>query len=252
MEKRKGARRRSEVPPDVLRALNEGTMETVNMVEGLVVDCGVLLRHTAPELPRGAAAAVRDAEGITRKMRVAGEVLAARWGMGGYDRFASHGSDTVRGWAAYLMAAVPGLALRERLARIRRLADDPHFAVREWAWIATRVAVAAEVPAAVRLLKPWTANASANIRRFAAEITRPRGVWCAHVGELKEKPELGLPLLEPLRSDTSKYVRDSVANWLNDAGKTRPEWVRALCSRWARESRTPETAYVVSRATRSL
>lgn len=252
VEKRKGARRRSEVPAEVRQGLNNGTLETANLVEGLVVDCGALLGHVAPELPPEALAAVGNAQGITRKMRLAGEMLAAEWGIGGYDRFASHSSDTVRGWAAYLMAAVPGLTLRQRLARIRVLADDPHFAVREWAWIATRGAVAADVHGAVRLLAPWTGSDSANIRRFAAEITRPRGVWCAHVGLLKEEPELGLPLLEPLRSDGSKYVRDSVANWLKDAGKTRPDWVSALCSRWARESRTPETAHVVARATRSL
>ena len=252
MEKRKGARRRSEVPPEVRRGLNEGTLETANLVEGLVVDCAALLRHVAPELSPGAIASVRNSQGIVRKMRVAGETLAAEWGIRGYDRFASHRSDTVRGWAAYLMAAVPNLTLRQRLERIRSLADDPHFAVREWAWIATRDAVAADLPASIRLLKRWTGSGSANIRRFAAEITRPRGVWCAHVALLKEKPELGLPLLEPLRSDGSKYVRDSVANWLNDAGKTRPEWVSALCDRWSRESRTPETAHVVKRAMRSL
>lgn len=252
MEKRKGARRRSEVPPEIRRRLNEGTLETANLVEGLVVDCAVLMGHAAAELPREAVSAVRNAQGITRKMRVAGEMLAAELGIEAYDRFASHASDTVRGWAAYLMAAVPGLTLKQRLARIRPLADDPHFAVREWAWIATRDAVAADLPATVRLLTPWTGSNSANIRRFAAEITRPRGVWCAHLGLLKEKPEVGLPLLEPLRSDASKYVRDSVANWLNDAGKTRPEWVSALCDRWARESRTPETAHLVARATRSL
>jgi len=252
VQKRKGARRRSEVPPEVRQGLNDGTLETANLVEGLVVDCAALLGHVASELPARAMAAVKSARGITRQMRAAGEVLAAELGADSFGRFASHPSDTVRGWAAYLLASLPGLTLKQRLARIRPLADDPHFAVREWAWIATRGAVADDLPGAIRLLGPWTAAASANIRRFAVEITRPRGVWCPHIECLKRDPGPGLPLLEPLRSDASKYVRDSVANWLNDAGKSHPQWVSALCGRWARESRTPETAHLVARATRSL
>jgi 3-methyladenine DNA glycosylase AlkC len=47
-------------------------------------------------------------------------------------------------------------------------------------------------------------------------------------------------------------VRDSVANWLNDAAKDQPAFVRETCARWRRESQTAETAYIAKRALRSI
>ena len=93
---------------------------------------------------------------------------------------------------------------------------------------------------------------SERIRRFTSEALCPRGVWAKHIAALTHDPELGLQILEPLRSDTSRYVQDSVANWINDASKTQPEWVGQFADRWLQESPTPETTRIVSRGLRSI
>lgn len=258
---RKGARRMADIPPEILHAINGGQLPTVNLVEFLAADLGVLLPAVSTQIGldpghpvlRATAERLPALKPMQRHWAIAAALLAAI----GEDRaaearLARHVSDLARQWAALMVGLRMGQSLATRLQQIRPFAADAHFGVREMAWMGVRQAVAAEVPQALTLLQPWTAETDPNLRRFASEVTRPRGVWCAHLEMLKHTPQAGYALLHPLRADPSRYVQDSVANWLNDAAKSQPDWVRSLCADWLLESGRPATAYICKRALRSL
>ncbi len=255
---RKGASRIADIPPDVLGALNRGELETITLVEWLAVDWPTLLRHALEDvgrgdlisrfLPRVEELAVLK---ITKRQRALGTLLATE-APELFEPFASHRSDTVRSWAAFTLAAEEHLDLAERLETTRRFAADRHMGVREVAWDTFRPYVAAELARGLQLLEKWAHDRDDRIRRCAVEGTRPRGVWTRHIEELKREPERGEPVLEPVRSDESAYVRQAVANWINDASKSRPEWVRETCARWLAESPTLETRWIVGGALRTL
>ncbi|MES2569704.1 MAG: DNA alkylation repair protein, partial [Verrucomicrobiota bacterium] len=167
-----------------------------------------------------------------------------------YLRLVHHRSDLVRGWAAYVLSAATDFSVGERLRIIRSLAGDHNAAVRDWAWLSMRPHVAADVPHTLALLQPWTAESSPFLRRFASEITRPRGVWCQPLRELEREPEIALPLLEALRADPHRYVQNSVAHWLGDAARTQRSWVESLCARWKKESPGEATQWICRRSMR--
>ena len=260
---RKGAARIALIPPEVLDALNDGQLATVNLNEFLALDLPRLARNVAGHIGLDARAErlddalamlsafrpVKRHEHVARALYDLTETRNDRDAVA--NALATHPSDVARSWAAQWVM-FSSLPLPDKLHSVRRFAADPHFGVREIAWMAMRDEVAGAVDEAVRLLRPWVVDADANIRRFASELTRPRGVWCAQIDTLKAQPWRALTLLEPLRADPSRYVQNSVANWLNDASKTQPAWVEEVCERWALESKSPITAYITRRACRSL
>lgn len=260
---RKGARTTRDVPAEVRALLDAGRLETANLCEWLVVDLDVLSRHVLAGLGAGdrhaeLARRLADAPPTAPKRHaVVGAFLASELAVGrSFDRvfrhLAGHPSDVVRAWAAELVGRRPGWDVRQRLAAVRRLAADGNMSVREMAWLAVRDAIHDELETAIGELATWTGDPDANVRRFASEATRPRGVWCRHIPALKSDPGRGLPILGPLRADPARYVQDSVGNWLNDASKSRPDWVREVASAWEAESASPATARIVRRGLRTL
>jgi 3-methyladenine DNA glycosylase AlkC len=255
---RKGATRIADIPEDILEKLNLGTLETATLAEALAINFVTLISHTVPLVTEEAAILIKSSDGITKRMAIAGKLLLDKLGVEGLPRIREHSSDTVRGWAAYMIAAIPNISLSDeptladRLNLIYPLADDNHFGVREWAWIALRPHIAMDIQESIKLLSPWSQDKSPNIRRFAIEITRPRGVWCCHIPALKNNPQIGLPLIEVVKSDESRYVQDSVANWLNDVSKSQPNWVEKICHQWQSESNNAHTIRICKRALRTI
>lgn len=251
---RKGAIRAADIPADVLHALSRGQMQSATLAECMALDQAMLVRTVFPGLSASALKAVNVAcaQGVLKRMACIGAVLLDELGTDGIAQCQSHAADTVRGWACFMIGAQPALDLQARLTSIRPLADDVHFGVREWAWMGVRPHLAQELAESIAHLAPWTAEPSERLRRFASEALRPRGVWCAHIAALKREPAQALPILSPLRADPSAYVQDSVANWLNDAAKDQPVFVRDLCTQWLQGASTDATRRICQRAQRNL
>lgn len=261
--KRKGARSMKDIPPIILQQLNLGKLETANLVEWLAVDQKLLLEnllrqnnrmpYLEPVLAQISQLKKPTVNTVNEAIGTALLELSIQYDDKTFLALLSyHTADLVRCWAAYTIGKNNDLNVSEILSRIQYFSADTHFGVREISWLAIRPRIIQHLTESIEILSQWTANDDENIRRFATESTRPRGVWCEHIEVLKQNPELGLPILEKLKSDPSRYVQDSVANWLNDASKTQPEFVRELCKRWEHESTTKETHYILKKAMRTL
>jgi 3-methyladenine DNA glycosylase AlkC len=241
--------RPSDVNASRLEELETGLSESKNFMEQIAINQSRLLRSVLPS-----ALSYEERLGAPRlsdRMIGGGDAVLSALGVEGITSATLWPSDTARSWGAMAVGRIPGLKLSDRLELAKTFALDQHFAVREWAWISIRPHVATDLDASISELKSWCESESPYIRRFASEITRPRGVWCKHIDSLKKTPEMAMELLDLLARDSARYVQLSVGNWLNDASKTRPDWVVATCDRWL-ESSSAETSFICNRGRRSL
>ncbi|HEY1192551.1 DNA alkylation repair protein [Flavobacterium sp.] len=261
--KRKGARSTKDIPTWVLEQLNRGEIETANLVEWLAVNQTKLLENVLKESDRMEYLdpILTDVRNLKKQTvntinEAIGTGILAESILNNDSDILSiiskHKSDVVRCWSAYTIGKNQEFKIEEILAQIQFLAADKHFGVREISWLAIRSSIIRNLEESLEILLSWTSSEDENIRRFATEATRPRGVWCEHIEKLKQEPELSLKILNALKSDPSKYVQDSVGNWLNDASKTRPDFVKDLCEKWKKESATKETLYIIKKALRTI
>jgi 3-methyladenine DNA glycosylase AlkC len=261
--KRKGSKSTKDIPKDILEQLNSGQIETANLVEWLAVDQRLLLENLLKQTDRFKYLnpILYEIENLKKQTvntineAIGTGVLNQITKNNDFDFLeiiSNHRSDLIRCWATYTIGKNPKLNIEEMLEKIQIFSADKHFGVREICWLAVRPSIAKNLTKSIEILSDWTNNEDENIRRFTTEATRPRGVWCEHIEELKQKPELCLSIIEPLKSDKAKYVQDSVGNWLNDASKTRPRFVIDICEKWEIESNNKETAYIIKKALRTI
>jgi 3-methyladenine DNA glycosylase AlkC len=260
---RKGAARIALISDEVLQALNAGAIPTANLNEFLAIDLQLLAPAVAQAIGLDPAhERLQDTLamlGSFKPMKRHGLISHALYDMAAQSadpdavaqHLITHPSDMARCWACDWVR-YSGWPLARQLQAQARFAGDPHFGVREMAWAAVRDEVVADLGTALDLLQSWVTDTNENFRRFASELTRPKGVWCAPIKILQAEPQRALHLLEPLRADPSRYVQNSVANWLNDASKTQGPWVESVCQRWLQESPCVQTQYIVRRARRTL
>jgi 3-methyladenine DNA glycosylase AlkC len=94
------------------------------------------------------------------------------------------------------------------------------------------------------VLRKWTTDPHAHVRRLVSECTRLRLPWASRVRWLDDHPERVLELLELLKDDESSMVRRSVANNLNDLSKTHPQLLIATCAAWLEDASSDRRALI--------
>jgi len=243
---RKGARKAQDIPAAVIKLLNAGLIETANLTEWLAADQLAILKTTLKEIGKSKwykefETAVNSQKKISANNNV--KVIGQLFGENiknktGFQPLKTHTSDVVRSWACWAIAAQQKTT-KQLLTAMKPFAGDTHFGVREVVIFATKERLAEDLDTSISILATWTTSKDENVRRYAAET-------------LHDQPKLGLPILNPLKADPSLYVQNAVANWLNDASKSQPEWVMKLCKKWEKASDTKATKYIIKRGMRTI
>ena len=85
----------------------------------------------------------------------------------------------------------------------------------------------------LELIYTWAKDENNHVRRLASEGTRPYLPWSFKLDEVRDNPQLTLPILNTLQSDADLYVKKSVGNHLNDLSKNHPQLVVDTVSNWS-------------------
>jgi len=256
---RKGARSLKDLNPEVVDYLNAGKVATKNLMEWLATDQLILLKTVLEPLNKmdwfpsfEEAVNAQKKPTANSNAKLIGQTFTQLTDNAfAKAHLANHQSDIVRCWGCWSESLFQD-TVDDLLDTMKPYAADSHFGVREVVIFASKERLIEDLDSSVNILFEWISDKDENVRRYAIEALRPVGVWTKKIPEFQENPEMALHILEPLKSDASKYVRDSVGNWLNDASKSQPEWVKSVCNRWERESKTKETSYIIKKGLRTI
>ena len=102
----------------------------------------------------------------------------------------------------------------------------------------------------MRQMTEWAASENLHLRRLASEGCRPRLPWAMALPAFKRDPAPVLEILKTLMTDSSEYVRRSVANNLNDISKDHPDTTIAVTREWI--GRQSDTDRLLKHACRTL
>lgn len=102
----------------------------------------------------------------------------------------------------------------------------------------------------MKTLLKWSKSENHHVRRLSSEGCRPRLPWSFPLRSLQKDPTPILEILHQLKSDSSLYVRKSVANNLNDISKDHPNLVLKTAKQWVGKSK--DTDWILKHALRTL
>lgn len=115
---------------------------------------------------------------------------------------------------------------------------------------AIRVFIEDDAEGVKQYLLEWVHSKNEHHRRLASEGIRPRLPWASRLPEIEQNPDWVLPIVETLKTDSSRYVQKSVANLLNDLSKDKADWVLDTVANW--DLSDPNTFWIVKHALRTL
>jgi 3-methyladenine DNA glycosylase AlkC len=96
----------------------------------------------------------------------------------------------------------------------------------------------------------WSNHKHWGVRRLSSEGCRPRLPWAMALPDLKKNPAPIIPILENLKNDSSRFVRLSVANNLNDITKDNPKTVIDLAKKW--QGKSENIDWIIKHGCRTL
>jgi 3-methyladenine DNA glycosylase AlkC len=161
--------------------------------------------------------------------------------------------ERVRGLAPFVVSRAFSQELETSLRHLRRQAAVPGTWIQEGAQVALKALIVAHgLDEVLPMVAGWASDPAPEVRRCLVEGLRPRGVWTAHILELRRDPAPLRPVLERVLDDPSLYVRKAAANCLNDVSKDNPEPLLIWAAEWLSGEPGAARRWVLKQGLRTL